>query len=255
MRRREIILVWAALMLVAGLGALVGPARAAAEDFRLENRVYAAGENQAKTQSTTIFYRGIIYDFLDDPAEVVIYDKPSKRFILLDPRRRLMAELSTAEVAAFLARLKQRALHQTDPALQFQAEPKLTERFDSAGAMLTLSSEWLTYRARLATVSPTIAKQYREFSDWYAGCNTVLSPGARLPFARWRLNAALAGHQAIPQEVELTIAPKKGGRETALRTTHEFRPALLPADMKRIDETRTFLKTFQPVAIDKYCKR
>ena len=215
-------MVGAAFMLAAGLGALAGPARAAAEDFRLENRVYAGDEEQAKTQSTTIFYHGVIYDFLDDPAKVVIFDKPSKRFIMLDPRRRMTAELSTAEVAAFLARLKQRALHQPDPAIQFQAEPKLTERFDSAGATLTLSSEWLTYRARLATVSPTIAKQYREFSDWYAGCNTVLSPGCAVAVcavAAQRGRGWPAGHPA-------------GGR--AYDSSQERRQRHGPADHARI---------------------
>jgi len=257
MAKREILAALAALALLAGFahpeGTRLGMREAAGADFRIENRVYVGGQKEPAVHSRTIFYGGLIYDFLDQPAEVVVFDKAGGRFMLLDFRRRVMAELSAADVAAFVTRIQAQAANHVDPWVRFLAEPALTERMDAATGELTLSGEWLTYRARLADASPAVVRQYREFSDWYAELNAALNPAARPPFARLRLNEALARHQATAREVELTITPKKGAK-TTIQSRHELATALTPADLNRIAEAREALRTFQTVKFTEYHK-
>jgi hypothetical protein len=241
-----------ALALLAGLGGTLGTSPAAGDDFRIENRVYINHQEQPATRSTTIFQGGMIYDFLDEPAEVAMFDKAGERFILLDLHRRVSTELSTADVAAFVARIGQRAGRHPDPSVRFLAEPTFAERLDAAGGELTLTSEWMIYRVRFSAASAAVARQYREFSDWYAELSTVLNPSVRPPFARLRLNEALERQQAIAREVELTILPKKTGKGTSVHSRHDLTAVLSPADLSRIAAARADLKTFQPVSFEQY---
>jgi hypothetical protein len=251
MTKRGVLATVAALAPLAGLGGPLGIREAAGVDFRIENRVYVGGRQEPQVHSTTMFYGGLIYDFLDQPAEAVVFDKAGGRFSLLDFRRRVAADLSAADVAAFVTRIREQVAHHPDPWVRFLAEPALEERMD--GAALVLSGEWLTYRARLAEASPAVARQYREFSDWYAELNTVLHPTARPPFARLRLDEALACHQATAREVELTTTSKKGVK-TTIHSRHELATALTPADLKRIAEAREAQRTFQTVKFEEYHK-
>jgi hypothetical protein len=244
-----------ALALLAGLAGTLGTSPAAADNFRIENRVYFGNQEQPETHSTTLFYAGIIYDFLDEPAEVAMFDKAGERFILLDLHRRITTEISTADVAAFVARIHERASRHPEPSVQFLAEPTFAERLDTAGGELTLTSEWLIYRVRLSAASPAVARQYREFSDWYAKLSTVLNPSVRPPAARLRLNEALERQQATPREVELTITPKKAGKGTTVHSKHDLTASLTAADLTRIAEARGALRTFQPVSFEQYRKR
>ena len=56
------------------------PAVAAADDFRVENRIFAGDAKTPQSQGTTIFHEGLVIDFCGNPAEVVIFD-PRRRGI------------------------------------------------------------------------------------------------------------------------------------------------------------------------------
>jgi hypothetical protein len=251
MTKRTFLLALAALALPAGPVGPLAISQAAADDFRIENYVYVGGQNEPEAHSVTIFSGGLIYDFLDRPAEAVVFDKAGGRFTLLDFGRRTMADLSAADVAAFAARIQMQAANHRDPYVRWLAQPELTENVDAATGELTLNGEWLTYRARLAEASPAVARQYREFSNWYAELNAALNPAARPPFARLRLNEALAHHQATAREVELTITPKKGAK-TTIQSRHELATTLTAADQERIARAREALRTFQTVKFTEY---
>ena len=60
---------------------------AQAADFRVDNAVYAEGQTQPQSHGVTIFHDGLVYDFLDEPAEVIVFDQAYRRFILLDISR------------------------------------------------------------------------------------------------------------------------------------------------------------------------
>ena len=91
------------------------------DDFRVENKVFVGKASEPESQGTTIFQSGVVYDFLDSPAEVVVFDPAAARFILLDTGRRLVAEVRIEEVTTFNEWQKKwatRAAQSRDPVLR-----------------------------------------------------------------------------------------------------------------------------------------
>lgn len=241
------------MLALGGVPASAPPA--AGEDFRVENEVFYGSGKKADSRSTTIFHNGNVYDYLQEPAEVIVFDQQGGRFVLLDTERRVRAELTTQEVLAFSRRLQQQAAGHAKPFIRFLAAPTLDEQFDKASGELTLSSEWMTYRVLLAdAASPAIAQQYREFSDWYARLNALLNPGSKPPLARLAVNAAVARRDATAREVHLTVKPEKTfpPRRTTIRSRHGLVRRLGRADLDRVAQTRQFMEIFKPVEFDQY---
>ena len=228
---------------------------AVGEDFLVENKVFFGSGKKAASRSTTIFHNGLVYDYLDRPAEVIVFDKAAGRFTLLDTVRRVRAELAAGDVADLTRRLQQSAEAHPDPFIKFLADPKFREQFDETAQELTLSSQWLTYRVVLAKPgSPAIAAQYREFADWYARLNTMLNPGSKPPMARLLVNAALAKRGAIAGEVYRTTASKTGSppKRTTIRSQHRLIRRVAAAELERITQTRRFMEAFKPVSFEQY---
>jgi hypothetical protein len=240
----------------ASSGIVAFGSRALAEDFRVDNAVYEGDQKQASTQSTTIFHNGTVYDCLTNPAETIVFDKAGGRFILLNTANQTRAELTTDNVAAFTNRLQVRAAEKSDPVIKFLADPKFQEKFDETTGELTLQSTLVSYRLVLSTnEGEGAANQYREFSDWYAKLNTLLSPSSRPPFGRLAVNAAVANHKAIASQVILSVASSKaGGQPTTIRSTHQVVRPLTQADLDRVAEIHKSLKSFKLVSFDKYRK-
>jgi hypothetical protein len=231
--------------------------KAAGEDFRIDNRVFSGSQKRADYRGTTIFSAGVVYDYRDDPAEVIVLDKAAGRFILLDAARQSCTELKMDEVAAFSARMKQWAAGHSDPLIRFFGEPKFQEQFGAGMNQLTLSSPWMTYQARLTAVdSASMAQQYRDFSDWYAQINWLLNPGSRPPFARLMLNEAIARQHGIAREVTLTITSGKdpAAKRTTIRSEHDLVPQLTKADLARVAQTRGQVQSFKPIGFEQYRK-
>lgn len=238
-------------------GVVVSAQAALGEDFRVENKVFVGNQKEPASQSTTIFHDGVVYDYLDKPAEVVIFDGAAEQFVLLDIVRRVRAEVTTDQVEQLTRQLQQLASTQADPFIRFSATPKFDEQFDQPANELTLSSPWMTYRMLLVDAgSRAIAEQYREFADWYARLNTVLSPGSKPPAARLLVNAALAKREATAREVYLTLTPKKGllPKRITIHSRHRLVRQVVQADLDRIKQTREFTKIFHPVGFEQYRK-
>jgi hypothetical protein len=243
------------LLTVAGLGPHVP---AAETRFRVENKVFVGGEKEPRIRSTTIFYDGVVYDYLEDPAEVTILDTARGRFVLLDRKRQIKTELTTGRVADFTKRLRKWAQGQSDPFLKFLADPQFDEQFDEATGQLSFASPWMTYR--LVTVeadSRDISRRYREFSDWYCQLNALLTPGTRPPFARLIVNAALERRQRFPREVHLSLRPKKGplAKRSTARSEHLLVRQLVESDLGRIAQTDQFMATYTAVDFAEYQRR
>jgi len=232
-----------------------GGTLAAGEDFRVDNKVFFGSERETVSQSTTIFHDGLVYDYLRKPAEVIVFETASGRFVLLDTARRIRAELTTEAVTSFTQRLQESAMEQQDPFIRFRAAPQFEEQFDAASGQLTLSSPWMTYRLMLeGGVGKEIATQYRTFSDWYARVNTLLQPGAMPAEARLLVNAALWKYQSIAKEVHLTIIPKKTfpPKKVELRSEHHLIREVAETDLDRMAQTRQFMEIFKPVSFEQY---
>jgi len=228
---------------------------ACGKDFRVENKVFSGNRKEPVSRSTTLFLNGVVYDYLDDPDEVIVFDKAEGRFVLLGMDRKVRSELTTQEVQALTNRLRQIASNQPDPFVRFLADPNFSQQYDSASGELVLASSWMTYRVVLAVAeSPTVAQQYREFSDWYARLSSLLNPGSKPPAARLAVNEALARRNAIAREVYLTLSPKKGFPTTRIeiRSEHQLTPEVGAEDTVRVGQTRQFMDIFLPVSFEKY---
>jgi hypothetical protein len=227
----------------------------AAVEFRVDNSVYAEQQKEPTSRSTTLFHAGMVYDIMQQPQELIIFDKANGRFDLVDLGRRVRAELTTSEVTTFTRQLKQRALSAADPLTLFMAEPKFEEQFEETSGELTLTSSWLVYRIRGQSIDDRdVLAQYREFSDWLVQLNAMLNPGGRPPFARLALNEALGNHNMLPREVSLTIAPRKGppAKQSTIRSEHRLQVQVAGPDLDRIKQARQALTTCRRVPFSEY---
>ncbi len=239
------------IFLLAGLGPCTV---SSAADFRVENRVYSGNNKEPVSQSATIFHHAFVYDFLQNPAETIVFDKTAGRFVILDDVRQIRTELSTKELENFTQKLKDRAVKGQDPLMQFLAEPSFEERYDPSRRELILFSDLVNYKAIITSADNAVASQYREFSDWYARLNAILISGSRPPFARLKLNEALARREGVAREVTLTITVVKDGKTqpATVRSEHLLSLTLAPADMERIDRTRKSMTAYKLVSFDQY---
>jgi hypothetical protein len=244
----------AAMLLVWSSIAVALPARAA--DFRVNNAVYVEGESRPQCQSVTIFHAGLVFDFLADPAEIIVFDKPHGRFVLLDLSRHVQSGLSTDEVQAFIDRTRRLlAGSKNPPQIRWLADPAFDETFDNQTSEVTLRGESMTYQAQLLATGPDVAAQYRDFSDWYAKFNHVLNPESRPPFPRMLLNAALERNHGIAKEVRLTSNFAKNNPPVKVTSRHELAGQLDASDKKRIAEAEDDMKAFQQVSLKEYLQK
>jgi hypothetical protein len=219
-----------------------------AEGFRIETKIYVGDAEEPLSETTTLFLSGAVYDFIANPAQTAIFRPPSGdkpgQFILLDPQKRLQTRLSTEQLAGAMDKLKSWAARQTDPFLQFAANPKFDESFEPESGRLELVHYLESYRVATSTADdPQSLADYREFLDWYTRLNTLLSAGRFPPEPRLRLNEALARNQVVPLTVELTRA----GEKEPLRAEHEFIWRVSREDLDRIDDVRASLASFREV--------
>ncbi|HEY4760297.1 MAG TPA: hypothetical protein VIH42_06950 [Thermoguttaceae bacterium] len=246
----KLLRIW--FVLILGLGFC---SAAVGADFRVENGVYSGSHKEPISQSLTVFHQGVVYDFLQEPAETIVFDKAAGRFTILDDAQRIRSELTTTTVDSFIQKLKDRAGKLQDPLMRFFADPVFIERFDPSRGELLLQSPLVNYLANVSTVNdPAIATEYREFADHNVRLSALLIPGSRPPFARLKLNDALARRGSVAREVILTIAlPGDKNRQPAtIRSEHILSLELSPADLERIQYARQSMSDYKLVAFDKY---
>lgn len=223
-----------------------------AEDFRIETKIFIGKEEEPASTTTTLFQRGVAYDFLSEPEQIAVFRKPRGgkpgRFILLDPERRVRTELSTDQLADVMNKLRNWASQQHDPFLKFAANPQFNESFDRNTGQLLLASheESYTIKTEPADNADALA-EYREFLDWYARLNTLLSAGPP-PEPRLQVNEALANYHVVPISVELV----RNGEKEKLRAEHEFTWLLSKDDLSRIDDACASLAAYRPVSNEEF---
>lgn len=243
-----------AVLLVGLLLGSVSTARLAAQDFRVDNRVFVDQEKTPSSQSTTIFRDGDIFDFLEQPEEFLIFLESRQEFVLLNVARRVRTDIPGARVVEFTDAMRQRAEKQDKPFLQFMANPLLEQEVDNNTGALTFRSPWITYRVLPAAADPAVARRYREFSDWYARIGPILQPGALLPLARMQVNLQLQRRGVVPREVSLTVTPARGmpEHETHVRSEHRLVERLTAADEARVAQARQMMAIFTQVDLREY---
>lgn len=232
---------------------------ALADDFRIQTDVYVGKSKIPVSRNTTLFQAGYVYDYLTNPQQVgtgervAVFDQPHGRFILLDPVRKLKAEVKTDEVLLFASKLQGAVAAKSSNAFsKFAADPEFEVEFSQDG-QLTLSSPHMTYELNtMPANTPEAATQYREFSDWYGRFNTMSNPGSTPPFARMAVNAELARRGLVATEVHLAIPAQSGVKAASLRSEHHVSWRLLPRDIEKIEATANQLTAFKQVDFDEF---
>ena len=230
------------------------------EDFRVDNTVFAGDKKEPISRSVTIFHDGIVYDCMKTPAETVVFDKTTKRFVLLNMAGGNRAELTTHEVTdlvgRFEGRLKSMIAKKPDALIQFMADPKFQERLRRVGRQVDAQQPSGHLRDHTRGQSKTRRRpgSIAKFSDWYARLNVQLTPSALPPFARLAVNAAVAKRKAIASQVTLTIASPKSGHRQTIRSTHRVVRPLTAADLDQVSRINKAMTDFKPVDFEKYRK-
>ncbi len=189
---------------------------AQAEDFHVDSRVYKVGDSKPLIETTTLFYKGRVYDFLKDPQdnrdpEVTIFDATSERFIVLDPERKVTTEVKLKDIQDFIRNIRIQAAASKDPLLNFLSNPTFTEK-TSADGELEFDSSWMIYRLKtVAAKSEQVSKQYGDFSHWHSQLNVMINPQTLPPFGRMAVERA-AGAAAIAAHRSLHRRSRRRGR-------------------------------------------
>ncbi len=241
-------------LLIGLLAALVWPLAAAADDFRIETKVFDGKEKKAASHNVTLFQAGCVYDYLTDPDRVAVFDRARGRFILLDPARKMKVEVKTDDVLIFSEKFHSWAAKSGSAYMKFAADPQFEVKLGEDG-VLTLETPHLTYRVEtVPAASDATSQQYREFSDWYARFNAMLNLGSPPPFPRLAVNKELAQRKLIPTEVSLTIPTQAGSgvRAVSMRSEHHVTARLLPRDLEKIAETANQLAAFKAVDLAEF---
>ena len=131
MLRYELRAFAALLCCTLAMGIVLADTRSAAgDDFRVGNKIFVGSSKTPYSQSTTIFHQGMVYDYLDSPAEIIVLDKAGGRFVLLDTVRKVRAQVTLDDVVQFTRHLQESAGNHSDPFVNFLAAPTL-ERVDA----------------------------------------------------------------------------------------------------------------------------
>jgi len=215
--RFGMLVVLAAVLIGTGM---VSRERAVAQDFHVDTMVEAVTprETQELSRSVTLFHAGKTYDYIQDMAELVVFDPAHDRFTLLNTKQNRAAQVHIDEITRMLqigrqaladhvktlrASGKPEAQPMVD-ALLFQFHPQFEEKIvqTNRGPVIDLKSNFFHYQVLgAAPPTPQHGEAYLNYADWIIRLNYVLNPGKTLPEQRIKLDAALRQAQLIPVEV------------------------------------------------------
>lgn len=231
-------------------------ATAAAADFRIESKVFIDKQPVPRSENTTLFHNGIVYDYGKNPYEVTILDPAEgrSRIVLMSPRTKMKTEIKLADIETFVVGLKKAAAEAPAPFMQFLAAPTFKETFDPASRELVLDSEYMEYKlTTVAASTPEVAAEYRRFSDWYAKLNALTNVAAIPPFARMHVNSRLGDGKSLPVNVQLTLKQVgPNGRDLILKSEHKIAWRLYAEDQQRILQTDDMFVKYKTVDAKTY---
>jgi hypothetical protein len=237
----------------------VWSAVAAADEFRILTKIYVGKEDQPSSQNVTIFRDGLVYDCMESPEEVAVFDGPRGRFILLNPPHRLRTEITFAQletrIAGLQAELKKRSADEGAHGLSaFLTAPRFDESAGAERGQTVFKSPYFQYAIKSDEArGESAAKQYADFVHWYTRLNAMRNPAmlAREPINEW-----LTRGRRMPVEIELTTF-KKGtfgamNKLNSYRSHHNVAWALSVEDRKKLDEIDRWLVSFEQTPYDAY---
>ncbi|MDZ4817436.1 MAG: hypothetical protein SGJ20_00530 [Planctomycetota bacterium] len=207
-----------------------------AQDFRVESKVLVGKETEPHSTNVTLFRGPHIYDFLDKPEQITLYDLERGRIVVVDPVNLKKAEVSVGLLDSYCQTLLLKPTG-NDAFLKFLLRPDLAVTEDQKSGETIFAGQYLTYR--VLGVKPEQSgteKRYREFADLSARLNALVNQRSLPPFARLAVNSSLAEAGKIPSKIHLTIPSRRLiGRALELHSEHEFRARILDSETAKIE--------------------
>ena len=249
----------------------VTAATAAAQGLRVSTVVYDAsrldrsGKEPVLSRSITLFHNGRAYDYVEAAGEVVVFDKASKRFTVINAGHGVFTRVAFAELQALLKNRGPQTqeyiaeLQATNApgaakaarTLSFQLAPEFEQKFHERSGILTLRSRSLKYSVSTnGWEDADQVESYLQYADWTARLNYLLHPSAMFPEPRLALNRELRSLKSrLPVVVQLDLRPDD---RMVLRAEHQFVRSLTEHDRSLIGEWDESLQQLQEVPLRRY---
>lgn len=211
-----------------------------------------------KIETTTLFSKGAVIDFIGDNDEIIIYNRVRKNFILLDPIHRIQTELTIADIDLFLSNLRKSISEKEDKFYQFILHPEFDISRNDESGELFFQSKWFEYRILTRSFAdPVLCGDYFEFSEVYSKLNIYLNPGTFTPMARMKINETLQGEKRFPAQIALTFYPngkRLFAKSVEIKSEHKMIRRLSEEDHGRIVRANHFSRQFPKMTFGNYYK-
>ena len=232
---------------------------ASLSQFRIDNVMTIRKEGKedgVRVATTTLFGQGVVIDFIGDNDEVIIYNRKTKTFTLLDPIHRVQTELTLAEIDEFIASLRTFVAEKKDPLSNFLLDPKFdVTRSDEAGE-ISFASKWYEYFIETRSFDdPLLSDAYFEFINVYTKLNLYLNPGVFTPMARMAVNDLLTREKRFPAKIRLILYPKGKAlfaKPDIITSEHKIIRRLAEEDLGRIVRATHFAEQFPKITFGNY---
>lgn len=227
-----------------------------AQEFRIETDIYVDDSRKPASENLTLFNSEAVFDFQlarksETPVEVVVYNFKERKFVLLDPSRKIKYEADQRKLDHFVKSLREDEVFRKR--MPFLFDPEFESTYDEKDQKLTLKSENLTYRCNGERTSNKDMSRYFEFIDQYALLN-VTDPKKLPPFARLELNKLIKENSLMPKtvEMELNLPSSNGTRKIRAKSKHFVIWKLSKTDQARIASATKMITEFKTVGIEEY---
>lgn len=216
--------------------------------MRVESELFA-GDSEPVARSLTLFRDGVAWDFLELPeadgsgmrlAEIALHDPARERVVVIDPRRHVKTQVEAIRLERLSVSLATWARGSDDRLVRWAGGPDFADGMTETDEAIELAGPRVRYAVDYeAAPSPEAAAAYRKFADSALLLRALVHPGGIPPFPRLALNRRLEAANAIPTEVTLEVESRLmpiGGATGRMRCVHRVHPAILAADLARIEE-------------------
>ena len=226
--------------------------------FRVDNvSRFIRNERVATYLSSTVFYDDMVFDFVGENGEIVVYSFQLQKFTLIDPIRRMRTEIDESEIDRFLDRIKVILKDKNDGFSTFMTDPafEISRKDDE----LFFQSKWIDYRATTSSFeSEEQADAYFRFADAMGKLNVYMNPGVVTPLARMVANRKFMQESLFPKKVVSEIYPK--GKTIFTKTFQVENEASLSRrlserDRSRINRAIHFFAQFPYVSFKTYFEK
>ena len=217
--------------------------------FRVVSKIFVGDNNQAVSETITLFDSGVAYELPQGENDhlITVYDPASKQVILINRIKNTQTVISTD--ALVKTSVSVRAAART-PEQKSRLGISAKVKSNSDGSSFSVEHGPWKYEIETQPTSPQMANDYARYADLAKRLNLAQRIHGPPPFGRMKLNEAIQQASKIPKQTDLTI--------TDQNHTHRFQSTLglsnsiTDADRKQIKLVGSMLEVFRTIPFDEF---